>query len=147
MRDGRDAGPGTAGPVSRAGDQKARCFESQRARAPGPKRQVPRCASDSTGLKSSPGPLRLVKNDPLHFGRGSGEAMPDDAATAAGLGAAALAGNHPGGPAWGPALRCAKSVHCVQSILVLNVVFGMPSGTRKMALRALIEWGEFRVII
>jgi len=66
-------------------------------------------------------------------------AMPDDAAAAAGLGAAALAGNlnRPGGPA----LRCAKSVHCVQSILVLNFVFGMPSGTRKMALRALIRVG------
>ena len=67
------------------------------------------------------------------------EAMPDDseAATAAGLGAAALAGNRQGGPAF----RCAKSVHCVQSILVLNFVFGMPSGTRKMALRALIRVG------
>ena len=66
-------------------------------------------------------------------------AMPDEAAAAAGLGAAALAGNlnRPGGPA----LRCAKSVHCVQSILVLNFVFGMPSGTRKMALRALIRVG------
>ena len=65
------------------------------------------------------------------------EAMPDDAAAAAGLGAAALAGNR----RCGPAFRCAKSVHCVQSILVLNFVFGMPSGTRKMALRALIRVG------
>ena len=67
------------------------------------------------------------------------EAMPasDNAAAAAGLGAAALAGNL--NRRGGPALRCAKSVHCVQSILVLNFVFGMPSGTRKMALRALIR--------
>jgi len=69
------------------------------------------------------------------------EAMPDNAAAAAGLGAAALAGNLPVNRRGGPALRCAKSVHCVQSILVLNFVFGMPSGTRKMALRALIRVG------
>ena len=67
------------------------------------------------------------------------EAMPDNAAAAAGLGAAAMAGNL--NRRGGPALRCAKSVHCVQSILVLNFVFGMPSGTRKMALRALIRVG------
>ena len=52
--------------------------------------------------------------------------MPDEAAAAAGLGAAAraLAGNLPVNRPGGPALRCAKSVHCVQSILVLNFVFG-----------------------